>query len=167
VVEASSRAFGLDPSFAWAIMRRESAFDPRVESPARAVGLMQMLTPTAQKVAGLLGAASLPDAAALRRPEVEVPLAVWYLAELAGRFDHAALTAAAYNAGPRNLEPWLEKSGALPFDEFVEAIPFRETRQYVKSVVGDYLAYRALYGATPSPLPVGTKLPPPLPGAEF
>lgn len=167
VVRPSAQAWGLDPAFAWAIMRRESAFDPAVESPARAIGLMQMLAPTARKIAGLLGEKELPSATDLHKPETEIPLAVWYLAELAGRFGHAGLTAAAYNAGPKNVSAWLAQNGNLPFDEFVEAIPFRETRLYVKNVVGDYLAYRALYGEAAAPLPLGTSLPPPRAGAEF
>jgi soluble lytic murein transglycosylase len=150
-------------------MRRESAFDPAVESPARAIGLMQMLTPTARKVSGLLGAAEdeLPTGPELHRPEVELPLATWYLAELAGRFGHLGLAAAAYNAGPRNVAAWLRQNGSLPFDEFVEAIPFRETRLYVKNVVADYLAYRALYPSSAPPMALDKALPSALPGAEF
>jgi len=167
LVEPAAQSFGLDPAFAWAIMRRESAFDPRVESGARAIGLMQMLAPTAQKIAGLLGEKDLPSGPDLHRPDTEVPLAVWYLAELAGRFGHAGLAAAAYNAGPKNLSGWIEKNGNLPFDEFVEAIPFRETRLYVKNVVGDYLAYRALYADHSPPMPLEGALPVPRAGADF
>ncbi|MBS2027317.1 MAG: transglycosylase SLT domain-containing protein [Deltaproteobacteria bacterium] len=167
LVEPAAQSFGLDPAFAWAIMRRESAFDPRVESGARAIGLMQMLAPTAQKIAGLLGEKDLPSGPDLHRPDTEVPLGVWYLAELAGRFGHAGLAAAAYNAGPQSVNGWMEKNGNLPFDEFVEAIPFRETRLYVKNVVGDYLAYRALYGDRSPAMPLEAALPTPRPGADF
>ena len=101
------------------------------------------------------------------QPEVELPLATWYLAELAGRFGHLGLAAAAYNAGPRNVAAWLRQNGSLPFDEFVEAIPFRETRLYVKNVVADYLAYRALYPSSAPPMALDKALPSALPGAEF
>jgi len=167
LVARAAAAWSLDPAFAWAIMRRESAFDPSAESGARAVGLMQMLAPTARKIAGLLGRRELPTAPELHRPQTEIPLAAWYLAALTGRFGHAALAAAAYNAGPRNVMGWLDQNGKLPFDEFVEAIPFRETRRYVKNVVGDYLTYRALYPSAEPALPLDRELPEPLPGAAF
>jgi soluble lytic murein transglycosylase len=166
-VQAAATAFGFDPMFAWSIMRRESAFDPRVESSARAIGLMQLLSPTARKIGSVLGQFELPSSPDLHEAEREIPYAVWYLSELAGRFDHAGLVAAGYNAGPKNVAHWLQQNGTMPFDEFVEAIPFRETRLYVKGVLGDYFTYRALYPVQAPALPVDWALEEVFPGADF
>jgi soluble lytic murein transglycosylase len=166
-VRAAADAMGIDPAFIWAIMRRESAFDPTVTSPAHALGLMQMLVPTAGRIASLLGQAQRPVREQLYDPSVELPYAAWYLAELWGRFGHVGLAAAGYNAGPRAVASWVRDRGDLPFDEFVEAIPYRETRLYVKNVLADYLAYRALY-PTQAPLgPLPDRLDRPRPGVGF
>lgn len=165
-VRAASSAVGLDPSFTWAIMRRESAFDPLALSSARAFGLMQLLSSTARKVAALSGE-ERPDLKALQDPERILPLATWYLADLAGRFGHAALAAAAYNGSPQAVALWVKDRTGMPLDEFVEQIPYRETRGYVKGVLGDYFTYRALWKAEGPPLPFEAAVPPPKAGAAF
>ncbi len=165
-VRSAAAVVGLDPHFAWAIMRRESAFDPLALSTARAFGLMQLLAPTATKIAHLAGEPE-PDFEALQRPERILPLATWYLAELTGRFGHAALAAAAYNGGPNAVTRWLGDRGGRPLDEFVETIPYKETRLYVKNVLADYFAYRALWGATEKALPFLDELPEAKAGAAF
>ncbi len=141
-------AVGLDPFFAWAIMRRESRFDPSARSFASAYGLMQLLVPTARKIA-LLSGEPEPGETELYDPRRTLPLASWYLAELAGRFGHLALAAAAYNGGPEPVSQWVKARHDVPLDLFVELIPFRETRGYVKGVLGDYYTYRSLHGAEP------------------
>ncbi|MBI5545548.1 MAG: transglycosylase SLT domain-containing protein [Deltaproteobacteria bacterium] len=165
-VEASAQAVGFDPYFVWAIMRRESAFDPLALSTARAFGLMQLLSPTAAKIAHLAGEPP-PSLDSLQRPERIVPLAVWYLAELTGRFGHAGLAAAAYNGGPGAAARWVADRGSAPLDEFVELIPYKETRHYVKGVLGDYFTYRALWSAPGAALPTGASLPAAAAGASF
>ncbi len=165
-VRAASGAVGLDPYFTWAIMRRESAFDPLALSSAQAFGLMQLLSSTARKVAALAGE-ERPDLAALQAPERILPLAAWYLADLAGRFGHAALAAAAYNGSPQAVALWVKDRSGMPLDEFVEQIPFRETRGYVKGVLGDYFAYRALWKAGGPPLPFEAAVPLAKAGAAF
>lgn len=165
-VKASAEAVGLDPYFVWAIMRRESAFDPLALSVARAFGLMQLLAPTAAKIAHLAGEPE-PGLEQLQRPERIVPLAAWYLADLTGRFGQASLAAAAYNGGPRSVAKWVADRGERPLDEFVELIPFKETRLYVKNVLGDYFTYRALYAAPGEPLPFGWTVPKATAGVSF
>lgn len=165
-VEASAQAVDLDPYFVWAIMRRESAFDPLALSSARAFGLMQLLAPTAAKIAHLAGEPD-PGLAELQRPERIVPLGAWYLADLTGRFGQASLAAAAYNGGPNAVARWVGANGQRPLDEFVELIPYRETRLYVKNVLGDYFTYRALYQAAGAPLPFDWAVPQAVAGAAF
>ncbi len=166
LVEEKTARAGLDPSFAWAIMRRESAFDPLARSPARAFGLMQLLHPVARKIAWLSGAQP-PRLDELERPEQIVPLASWYLAQLFARFGHAALAAAAYNGGPSAAARWVAARSGRPLDEFVELIPYKETRLYVKGVMGDYQTYRALWGAQGPALAYPMSIPPAGAGVGF
>ncbi len=157
-VEGSAKQEALDPFFLWAIMRRESAYRTEVQSGANARGLMQLIPPTAVAIAKALALPS-PNPDELFSPELNIKMGAWYLAKLLERFGHPALVAAAYNAGPQAAVKWLKENGALPLDLFVETIPFKETRGYVKQVVADYLTYHALYeGSAPR---LALSLPPP------
>jgi soluble lytic murein transglycosylase len=136
-----------------ALMREESALDPRALSPAGAIGLTQLMLPTAQSVAkqlklGKVSRVSLTDAS------LNIRIGARYLGELVRRFDGSvALALAAYNAGGGAVSRWLVQRRGLELDEFVEEIPIEETRGYVKRVLRSYAAYRLLYGATPEPAP--------------
>jgi soluble lytic murein transglycosylase len=125
-------------------MREESHFRPAVESASGALGLMQLMPPTAQQMAK---AQRLPyDVEALTTPEGNIPLGVAYLARMIRRFDGDLIYAtAAYNAGPGNVKRWLRTMGDLRRDVFVESLPFEETQRYVKRVYGTYLIYQELY----------------------
>lgn len=147
-VEREARAHALEPFLVWAIMRRESAFRPDVTSAADARGLMQIIPPTAAEIARSLKLEA-PDPDALFTPELNIRFGTWYLAALQQRFGHPALCAAAYNAGPAAVLGWLEEKGELPLDLWIEEIPYKETRGYVKQVVADYFTYRSLYGSEP------------------
>ena len=162
-VLAQAKASGTDPYLLWAVMRRESAFRPGEASGANARGLMQIIPPTAVQIARQLSIRA-PDADELYSPELSIQLAAWYLAALQKRFQHPALVAAAYNAGPHSVLRWAREKGDLPLDLFVETMAYRETRGYVRQVVADMLSYRALYEpqapggldlALPKPLEAG------------
>ncbi|WP_338866541.1 lytic transglycosylase domain-containing protein [Myxococcus stipitatus] len=144
-VEAAATAQKVDPFLVWAIMRRESAFKPEVMSAADARGLMQIIPKTATEIALKLSEPA-PAPADLFSPERNIRYGAWYLARLMERFAHPVLAAAAYNAGPGSVAKWAVERGNLPLDLFVESIPFRETRGYVKQVVADLFLYRAFYG---------------------
>ncbi|AKU90386.1 transglycosylase SLT domain-containing protein [Vulgatibacter incomptus] len=166
-VEASGRRFGVEPALLWAVMRQESGFRTAIRSQASAVGLMQVLPRTAEKLSALMG---LPPGQGqkLADPAVNVLLGGSYIAALGARFDrNPALIAAAYNAGPLAVVRWMEDPArrALPLDEFVESIPFRETRGYVKKVVSNLAVYRLVYGDVP--LRLAKELPPVSPGVDF
>lgn len=152
-VEREAKAQGVDPALMWAVMRRESAFEPTQISGANARGLMQLIPPTASAIAKELKLPA-PGQDALLAPDLNVKLSSWYLAALVKRFGHPVLCAAAYNAGPSAVLRWVKDSGKLPLDLFVERIPYKETRGYVKQVVADLYNYRALYGATGGELAV-------------
>ena len=141
-----------------ALMREESALDPRALSPAGAIGLTQLMLPTAQQVARQLRLAK-PSRASLTDASLNIRLGSRYLGELVRRFDGSvALALAAYNAGGGAVSRWLEQRRGLELDEFVEEIPVEETRGYVKRVLRSYAAYRLLYGQASEGSSAGVKV---------
>jgi len=131
-------------ALAWAVMREESAFDPDARSAASAIGLMQLISPTARLVAHDTSWPS--DELSLHRPEVSIALGARLLASLRVSFPiHPALAIAAYNSGGGSVRRWLQARGSDAFDVFVERIPFDETRAYVKRVLASEAAYAYLY----------------------
>lgn len=144
-VERFAAEVRLDPFLAWAIMRRESGFRPEVVSSADARGLMQIIPPTAKQIAAELKLPT-PPPDELYAPELNVRFGTWYLAALLERMGHPALCAASYNAGPTAVAKWMSQRGSLPLDEWIEEIPYKETRGYVKQVLADQLVYQRLYG---------------------
>ena len=159
-VASEAQRAGVDPNLVWAIMRRESGFRAHVLSSADARGLMQIIPATGAAIAQKLGEPpSPPDE--LFAPARNIRYGAWYLAQLHQRFGHPALVAAAYNAGPTAAYRWAKERGELPLDLFVEQIPYKETRAYVKQVVGDLYLYHQLYEADGKPSPtLALKLPP-------
>ncbi|MGC3999074.1 MAG: transglycosylase SLT domain-containing protein [Anaeromyxobacter sp.] len=128
------------------LMREESALDPRVISAAGAVGLTQLMLPTAQSVA-VRYKLRKPSRGDLMVPAVNIQIGARYLGDLIRRYDgQVPLALAAYNAGSGAVGRWLDQRGHLALDEFVEEIPIEETRGYVKRVLRSYAAYRLLYG---------------------
>ncbi|HET9155822.1 MAG TPA: transglycosylase SLT domain-containing protein [Myxococcaceae bacterium] len=146
-VDETARAQGVHSSLLYAIMRRESAFQPDRLSAARARGLMQLMARTATAIAKELQR-DPPEPDELYRPELNLDLSAWYVGQLAKRFVHPVLIAAAYNAGPAVTLKWTSELGSLPVDLFVESVPFKETRAYMKQVVADDYLYQAFYGGS-------------------
>lgn len=125
-------------------MREESAFNPDARSVADAIGLMQLIAPTARATAR--GTQLPSDEEALRRPEVSIALGTRLLSSLRATFPaKPALAIAAYNGGGRAVRRWLADRGGDDFDVFVERIPFEETRAYIKRVLASQAAYAYLY----------------------
>jgi len=145
-IEATAGRLGIDAALLAGLIRQESAFDPSVVSTAGAVGLTQLLPSTARHVARRSGL-PVPDSTDLLRPAVNLGLGARYLAGLLDRYDGSRLAVlVAYNAGPRRWSRWqsLPEHGADP-ELFIEAIPFAETRRYVKAVFRNELLYRRLH----------------------
>lgn len=144
VVAAEAKRSQIPEALAHAIMREESAFDPRVVSHASAVGLMQLIVPTAKTVARPLG---LPyDVGALKRPEVNVALGCRFLSILRAKFpDNPMLAIPSYNAGAGAPQKWIAQRPTQDFDLWVERIPYEETRLYTKRVIMSMAAYEFLY----------------------
>jgi soluble lytic murein transglycosylase len=142
---ALGKAAQVDRCLLLSLMRRESRFDPNATSAAQARGLLQLLPTTAALVAKDFGQEP-PTADHLYDPQTNVLLASQYVQKLFERFGHPLLVAAAYNGGPSAVAKWTRDMAGVDFDEFVERIPFRETRNYVKAVGGSYAAYSLIYG---------------------
>lgn len=139
-VERSAREHGLDPFLVLAVSREESRFDPRAVSAAGAVGLTQLLPSTAR---GLDPSVAPED---LVNPQTNVRLGTAYLAARLRQFgDDVVVALVAYNAGPAAAQRFL-RLRADSTDEFIERIPYAETRAYVKRVLESYGIYRWLYG---------------------
>ena len=149
VVEAGRRA-DLDPRIMLSIARRESRFDPGVRSVVGAVGLFQFMPYTAEELAGPAGLSDVSEEA-LKTPAASARLAATYLKGLLRQFDgELAPAAAAYNAGEDLVAHWWKAHKTAGVDLFVEMIPYSETRGYVREVVGNYEAYKALYPSPPA-----------------
>jgi len=134
---------GIRPHLLYALARQESAFMHDARSPAGARGLMQLLPSTARQTAN--GSGMQISTEHLYRPDINIALGSRYLSQMLEEFDgNRALAAAAYNAGPNRVKQWLRRTedSALPLDQWIETIPFAETRGYVQNV----LAYTVIFG---------------------
>jgi soluble lytic murein transglycosylase-like protein len=154
---------GLEPAIAYGIMRQESSFNPTIVSGAGAVGLMQLMPETARRTAAQNGIA-YSGVGDLDDPQTNMALGGAYISGLIQDFGNCLpLAIAAYNAGPTNVANWLAEngdpemgptaSGGANMIDWVEEIPFSETRNYVQRVTESIVIYRALQtGQAASPL---------------
>jgi soluble lytic murein transglycosylase len=145
LVGETAKTFGLPEALLYGVMRQESGFRPGVSSPAGANGLMQVIVPTAERVARELGEPF--DVRELHEPGPNVRLGASYLKKLLETFGgNVALAAGAYNAGPQAVRRWMDGASGLSVDVFVARIPYAETLDYVERVVGNFARYRYLEG---------------------
>jgi soluble lytic murein transglycosylase len=150
-------------AFALAIARRESEFEPAARSSANARGLMQLLPGTAQMMAKKVGVA-FDESRLTRDPAYNAKLGSAYLAELVAEFGPSiALVASGYNAGPGRPRRWIAEYGdprspSVDVIDWVESIPFTETRTYVMRVVEGVILYRAILRGTPGKVNVTGEL---------
>jgi soluble lytic murein transglycosylase len=153
LVERYGPANGNPELYLYAIMRKESGFDPHDVSYADARGLLQMIPPTSARVAEKMHEPFYPDE--LYDPEVNIRLGASYIGALFRKFGgEVPLAAGAYNAGPRAMARWCTQHAGHPTDEFVELVAFAQTREYVKRVTSLYAKYRFLYGPKPYEIPL-------------
>jgi soluble lytic murein transglycosylase len=142
VKAAVKKEYSYDPRLFHALVREESSFDRTIVSFAGARGLSQLMPATARQTAGWLGM-HLDDLATLDDPAVNLPIGARYLEAMHDQLAGSPFLAlAAYNGGAANVGKWIDSFGNPPTDEFVERIPFEETRGYVKRVVGSWQTMR-------------------------
>lgn len=132
----------LQPAMIFGLIRQESAFDELAESPAGAKGLMQLMPKTAQQLARNLKEEWRGEAS-LFNPELNIKYGSLYFKNLLRQFKgNPVLAAAAYNAGTVRVRRWLPEKHALPGDIWLELIPYKETRNYVATVLSYTLIYQ-------------------------
>lgn len=140
-------ARGLDPYLIAALVAQESTFDPVIRSSANAIGLMQILPSTGRQYARRLGIKPF-STLRLTEPETNVRIGTSYFADLIAEFGGAHFALASYNAGERRVREWKAERPGLAQEEFIDDIPFPETQNYVKRILGTAEDYRRLYGRT-------------------
>jgi soluble lytic murein transglycosylase len=166
LVGSAARAAAIDPALLRAVMRRESGFRTGARSPAGAIGLLQVVPATAARLSTLLRLpTSITDR--LEEPSVNVPLGAGYFALLLERFGDPLVAIASYNAGPTAVVRWSRDRASMPLDEWVESIPYRETRQYVRAVVENWAGARAAAGEPQPEIDPARVLAAPGAGVEF
>ena len=159
----SQKTYPVATELMLAIARRETEFKKSAISPAGARGLMQVMPATAKAMAQKLGEGYSPDRL-IRDWEYNAELAGQYLADLTQRFDgNPVLVAAAYNAGPNRVDSWIKKLGdprapEADIVEWIEMIPYVETRNYVMRVAESLTNYRARLGKPAAPQPFSAQL---------
>jgi soluble lytic murein transglycosylase len=145
-LKRSSAANGLDPYLVASLIRQESEFNPNAVSRANAVGLMQLLPKTGKLVAKEVKLKRY-SSSQLYTPAVNLQLGTRYFRgmvdKFGGSFEYAL---AAYNAGSDRVEEWLGQGKYRDPQEFVESIPFTETREYVQAILRNASVYKQLYG---------------------
>ena len=144
-LKAKSAEEGLDPALVAALILQESTFDAQALSRAGARGLMQVIPATGRKLARDLGVRYRRTA--LHDPQTSLDFGTRYLRQMSERYDGAVeRVLAAYNAGPHRVDAWTTLHPGLTAEEFIETIPFTETRVYVMIILAGREQYRRLYG---------------------
>jgi soluble lytic murein transglycosylase len=146
LIQKHATAHGLDPFLVAALVAQESTFDPVIRSSANAVGLMQVLPSTGRQFARKL---KIPryTPARLTDPETNVRLGTAIFADSLKKFGGVHFALAAYNAGDHRVAAWQRERPDMDQDVFIDDIPFPETQNYVKRILGTAEDYRRLYGS--------------------
>jgi len=146
VVANEAERNDIDPLILHALIKEESSYNPLAVSSAGAVGLMQIMPTTGEFIADKISLNNY-NISFLNDYRINIKLGSWYLAYTLSQFDGSIVRAlAAYNGGPGNVSKWEKKFGDLEDDEFIESIPFWETKEYVKKVLRSYWEYKRIYG---------------------
>ena len=145
LIQKYSQLHGLDPYLIAALMAQESTFTAEIRSSANARGLMQIMPATGRMYARKVGMKGFTTASLLQ-PETNVRLGTQYFKDLVDRFGGVHYALAGYNAGEHRVVRWQSEAPGLPVDEFIDNIPFPETQNYVKRIIGTTEDYRRLYG---------------------
>jgi soluble lytic murein transglycosylase len=149
LVEQQAKSQRVERELIWAVMREESGFTATAESYANAIGLMQLLLPTARATDGRHSRKHKKklDQKLLQDAETNIRMGSAYLNQLKRAFGGSfPLAIAGYNAGPGAVSRWLKRFGKWQLDELIEQIPYDQTRRYTKRVLSSLLVYSALYG---------------------
>jgi soluble lytic murein transglycosylase len=145
LIREEAQKYGLDPWLAAALIRNESLFYSNATSSAGAIGLMQIMPETGRIVAEELGLPT-PTIADLYDPVLNIRYGMYYLHKRVEEFGGDLVRAVcSYNAGVEAVRQWAEQNKVADADEWIELIPYTETRLYIKGILGDVRQYRRLY----------------------
>jgi soluble lytic murein transglycosylase len=145
-VSALSEELDLDPYLILSIARQESTYRPGLTSHAGAKGVMQLMPRTAKWLGETDKLVSRNASRRLHEPRHSLRMGAVYFRRMLDRSDgNVAYALASYNAGPGNFDKWRKRSPNQSIEEFVEAIPFNETRSYVKRILAHYATYKSIY----------------------
>ena len=145
LVSNAAEQSDIDKFLLLSIMRAESYYNPKAKSAVGAAGLIQMMPYTALNVSKLIGDTEF-KISDIYNPELNISYGAIYLKYLGSIYNrNLVMTVASYNAGPEAVNSWIQRCQDCSIDEFVEAIPYRETRSYVKKVIRYYSIYREKY----------------------
>jgi soluble lytic murein transglycosylase len=142
-VEPAAKKYKIDPLVALSVMREESRFDANAKSVAGAYGLMQLMPQTAYRLDRNLKL-GINRPSQLTVPGNNIQLGSFYLRSLFNEFHSLPHVLAAYNAGELAARTWQDRGDYRSVDEFIEDIPYAETRNYVKKVITSYFQYKKL-----------------------
>lgn len=141
-IEQAAQQQQINPLLVTALMRQESRFEPEIVSVAEAIGLMQVIPETAEWVAGQINLKNYN----LKNPIDNIKIGTWYLDYTHREYQNNSLLAiASYNAGPGAVAEWVQEFGGIDSDQFIERIPYPETKGYVTSVLENYWNYLRIY----------------------
>jgi soluble lytic murein transglycosylase len=144
-IKRYSAQHDLDPYVVAALIAQESTFDPQIKSAANAWGLMQIVPTTGRRLARAVGVRRF-SIATLTNPEINIRMGTLYFSDLVRQFGGTYYALASYNAGENRVIKWKAERQGLDEDEFIDDIPFPETQNYVKRILGTAEDYRRLYG---------------------
>lgn len=143
-VSEAARQYMIDPFVLLSLIREESRFDPRASSPAGALGLMQIMPGTAYIFDKKLGM-GISGREGIQDVRANIALGSFYLNQLLREFGDLPSALAAYNAGEEKVRAWLKKGNYKSPDEFIEDVPYDETRNYIKRILVSYASYIEAY----------------------
>ena len=147
LIQRYSNEHELDPYLVAALIAQESTFTADVRSSANAYGLMQLLPSTGRQYARALKLPRRFSISMLTTAETNIRMGTAYFADLVRQFGGAHYALATYNAGPNRVARWISERPGIERDEFIDDIPFPETQNYVKRILGTAEDYRRLYGS--------------------
>ena len=143
-IKQEARRYAIDPYLAAGLIRQESVFNAKAVSRVGARGLMQVMPATGRLVSKQQGL-DVVTANDLLNPQLNIKLGMNYLAQMIGQLGRFEYAAAGYNAGPGRAKRWVAERGSLDLEDWIESIPFSETRGYVKGVLRYAANYRRFY----------------------
>lgn len=144
-INEESSIYGINPVLILSVIREESRFDPEAYSQAGAIGIMQIMPETARRLGKGLEI-KIRNTEHIYDVRVNIKLGLYYLSCLLKEFGSLPPALAAYNAGEHRVREWLKRRDYQSYDEFIEDIPYQETKEYIKRIMITYFKYKKVYG---------------------